>query len=77
MLLSAFHAYLRYLDILVCVFSIFAWKKAAFCGNNLENNRVIKKLLERIIGSSKSIIDSPLCTTYNSNTSHAVMYSYT
>ena len=60
-------ASLRYLFVTrynyLCFISIICMDSIAFCGNNFKNNRKIKKEFpERIIGSSKSIIDSPLST---------------
>ena len=53
LLLTAFHAYLRYLFIAryncLRFISMFAWKRAAFCGNNCENVGIIL----RIIGEFK------------------------
>ena len=51
LLLTAFHAYLRYLFITryncLCFISMFAWvllKKATFCGNNCENVGIILRI---------------------------------
>ena len=56
LLLTAFHAYLRYLFVTryhcLCFISMFAWvllKRAAFCENNSENVGIIL----RIIGEFK------------------------
>ena len=56
MLLTAFHAYLRYLFVTryncLCFISMFTWvllKRAAFCGNNCD----IVGIILRIIGEFK------------------------